>query len=833
MIVPPSALAVPGSVDPTFGTEGIIRTKLGPHYETTSFTSLKTESEGGLLATRDGKIRRYEANGSLDPSFEPQKAPEYQADAVEGDGRDLIVEQVENVGHEATRLKRLNADGTPDIAFGEGGKSEAVPFDIEEIAPLPSGKILVGGREIYQIEDMGFVQIYQVSIARLDPEGKLDPSFGKGGVVELRRADGVEGNSLRGLLPREGEGTVAVVDADYPGQPGSGSLLAGLTASGTLDPNYGTAGVVHLGASIVNSAALNEGKVQVAGTLWGGLPSTPEDDIHEGKFYLARYLAAGQPDQSFGNAGSVTASLGDIDIAHAALWEKDGSVTIGGSTSASSADCLRFYRDCRETPALARFTPDGQLDPSFGTRGVVALGALTAPDAPIWGTGVLALGARPGGGVFAAGGSGNVAFLAAFGQSGALDPGFGNTGIATEQDLAPSSSTAEAVAVDHDGRILVAGGTDAGSTDIGFGAAVFRYLPDGELDRSFGQGTGYVRVPEGAETIAGAPDDSTFALSGGDYQPEVTRITAAGEIDPRFGEEGTALLDPERKLRPTLKSLIALPGGGVMAAGSTRSGHIVVFRLRPDGSPDRAFGRRGVAVLGFGKGRQCGVRQLAIQPYGRILLAGFVYSKPSESWAGVTVALMRLLPNGVPDPSFGHHGRLTPRLGRHGEATAIASQHSKILVAGWDHRSGKTQDLLLRYTENGHLDPSFARHGISRISVRPPGPESRGFEEKAEILPTANRIIVVRDGGGRPVLAYRQNGRFERSFASGDEVAPKRSPSPEGFPGPFGALQHGRVILAWPVLLEPGVTIDLQRLTSHSEVPDNHPLWSGHNRGRD
>jgi hypothetical protein len=110
------------------------------------------------------------------------------------------------------------------------------------------------------------------------------------------------------------------------------------------------------------------------------------------------------------------------------------------------------------------------------------------------------------------------------------------------------------------------------------------------------------------------------------------------------------------------------------------------------------------------------------------------------------------------------------------------------------------------------LDRSFGKMGVAQASLAASGGPT-GSEERTELFPVRHRIVVVRDGPGQPVLGFTPNGSFEPAFASGAGIAPGRSSSRQVFPGPFGALQRGKVVLAWANTLDPGVAIDLQRLS--------------------
>lgn len=814
-------------VDRFFGTDGTVEARLGPTYSRTFFTSVAPQPDGTILAARGSGsestqwVRRYSADGTLDTGFPPVEASR-RPQATDGDGRVLRAE--------GWALQRFHPDGSPDLTFGtrpwgEGRISDEAGFRIEQIAPLPSGKVLVGGSIVVHIPESvdypGHTYVEQVALARFDEEGRLDDGFGNGGIVKLKSDAGVGGERLLGLAARPGDGVAAIVLDSLAHNMGesvshSGSTIVGLGADGRLDSSFGAAGSVRLAdAAILAFRSLPGGELLVAGDRWG--PALAPRAAHTSDVFLNRYTPAGQPDPSFGGGdGSVIIDLAGIDLVGAMLVAEDGSVYLGGSASVmTSANCKRFYSYCRETPFVLRFTPQGVLTPEFGSGGVLTLDVLSWPYGPFeGGIGVKALAFRPGG-ILAAGGSGTAAFLAALSSTGALDPGFGSAGIVRESESRPSSSEANASAVDSRGRILVIGKTNAGIAGHGPTGALFRYLSDGRLDQSFG-GDGYVRVPGEVSGVAVAADDSTYALSRSGAT--VTKLTASGRVDLSFGEEGTVVL-PSRvgevhrrgrryRLWADPVSMTVLRDGRLLIAGTAQSGESRVFalRLRRDGSLDPGFGKQGIAVHGFGRSLRCVANQIAVQRDGRIVFAGFVRGKPSEE-RSETLAVMRLRADGARDRGFGRRGLAVARIGHRSFASAVAIQgDGRILVAGKTRTRDRVRELLLRYRADGRLDRSFGHGGV----VSRPVPLLPGgfFASARQILLQPTRILVLRDNHGEQLLVYSRNGLRRRLF----EVT--RSPEEAGRSNraPFGALQGDRLVLGWTVYGTHNNHYNLQRL---------------------
>ena len=186
--------------------------------------------------------------------------------------------------------------------------------------------------------------------------------------------------------------------------------------------------------------------------------------------------APGALDASFGQGGTVVTFLStEGSAAHALVLQADGKlVAVGFNTPPETPNSYRQI-------ALVRYDRDGSLDTSFGSDGVVetsieggyaeANAAVLQPDGKIVVAGDYQMAA--GGSEFA---------LARYTSDGSLDPSFGTDGIVRTQ-VEDVSSKAFGVALQPDGKI-VAGGEATSST--GSGSAVVRYLPDGSLDTSFG-----------------------------------------------------------------------------------------------------------------------------------------------------------------------------------------------------------------------------------------------------------------------------------------------------------------------------------------------------------
>ncbi len=367
-------------------------------------------------------------------------------------------------------------------------------------------------------------------------------------------------------------------------------------------------------------------------------------------------------------------------------------------------------------PGIARAEP-GDLDPSFRTGGFTqkdfggfdqALALDVGPDAEI-----VAVGAT---GATVAGDW----LVVRHAPDGGLDPGFGTGGFVT-RDFFGGNDQALAVAIQPgDGRILVAGAIEGPLGDHDFG--LVRYRADGSLDPDFGFGgiakrdfggidvaTAVAVQPDGKIVVAGFSD---AALRGSDFV--LLRYDADGSPDASFDASLTDLRGvPE--LTPggsndIPRALAIRADGRILAAGESDAAgtrDFALVRYEADGTLDSSFGRGGVQTTDFGG--EDSAQDLVLRSGGRILLAG-----SSDAGGSFDFALAGYTPKGRADPDFGERGALLTDFGVGSEdaATAVVVQHTgAILVAGRSDAAGTTDFGLARYCEGGELDARFGMGG--------------------------------------------------------------------------------------------------------------------------
>ncbi len=384
------------------------------------------------------------------------------------------------------------------------------------------------------------------------------------------------------------------------------------------------------------------------------------------------YAAPGDMDPSFGDGGWATIDIGLCCAGPEMARTPRGEIILAGTTWGPRRD-PPSVRDWDF--ALARFTRDGKLDPSFGDGGVVLTDyGDRAADRGETDDTLRAMDVLPNGTIVAAGEvrdrSGERDFaLARYRRDGRLDPSFGDGGK-VRLDLGNSPDRILALALYPDGRILAGGATAEPGSIFPFVPVLARFNPDGSLDSSFGDG-GIVRMRLASQTAEFTAvdiqrDGKILAVS----QGSVLRFNSDGSLDTTFGDGGIVdVFSPGDIFAIAVQSRgkIILGGGRVPLGMDFR-----LVRLNPDGSVDTSFGDGGEVITDF-DGQNELVTDLALQPNGTIVAVG-------HSWAG----------EGPPDGNWGHDfavarydrdGRLDPRFGEGGKVLTEFGPQSRVAAS--------------------------------------------------------------------------------------------------------------------------------------------------------
>ena len=411
----------------------------------------------------------------------------------------------------------------------------------------------------------------------LSGAGSLDPNFGTGGIVTTSFTSKGIDSPAAVLVQADGK-LVAF-----------GTGMARYNGDGSLDASFGSGGKVTSasgnGAALYPAGAPGAGKIVTAGSASG--KKTGSD------FSLTRYNANGSVDTSFGTRGVVTTDLGGSESARAVAVQPDGKVVVAGDYRTSSGTLHQGF-------ALARYNADGSLDTSFGTGGkvVTSLWASDLHGLALQADGRIVVVARAAASV----GQDYHFAVARYNANGTLDAGFGpaHTGLVLVIDMLADhpgvtpipgwySDTlayeANGVAVQADGK-LVAVGTTYGNSN-GEGWLVARFDTAGNLDATFGiRGTTYVKPStdpnlwDQARAVAVQADGQVVVTGGTDNATKfyVGRFDTAGNLDGTFGSGGLVATSIGTGGNQSY-GLAIQPDGKIVAVGTALVGSSVDFAL--------------------------------------------------------------------------------------------------------------------------------------------------------------------------------------------------------------------------------------------------------------
>lgn len=304
------------------------------------------------------------------------------------------------------------------------------------------------------------------------------------------------------------------------------------------------------------------------------------------------------------------------------------------------------------------------------------------------------------------------------GEIGRLDASFGQNGrVVTAPGI--FADQAYAVQVQPDGRILTAGSSSNG---INLDFALIRYTPDGELDTTFNF-NGIVTTQVGSDddeiaAIALQEDGyivaAGYTMNSGSRDFALIRYTAEGQLDSSFGEGGI-VIDEYGSGNDEITALAVDPEGRLVIAGyatGTAGRAVIAGRYHSSGAPDLSFGYNGQSLIGIGQDALA--RSVDIDEEGRIVIAGSFYHE------GRTEAMvLRFTEDGELDNEFGVEGLAVPfQIREHTDGYGVrVSDDGSIIVAGSTGSEGGLDTVLFRFTAAGRPDTGFGNNGMLIVSA--------------------------------------------------------------------------------------------------------------------
>lgn len=708
----------------------------------------------GLLAHLPGQAQQ------LDPAFVPSvnltTGSATRAAVVQPDGKVLLSIVANRYdGQLGGQLVRLNADGSPDVAFrtraGAGPRTNT--YSLQAIALQPDGKILVAGGILNDYDGVPRAQPM-----RLNADGSLDTSFDA-------VAAGLNGANILDLAVQP-DGKVLVGSS-------SGLPLARLLPDGRPDPSFTTnSGFQNPGSRIVEMGGM---LLQADGKIVLGGHFTHRSSTGVVRESVVRFNADGTLDTSF------TSPLSVSNLVLALAQQPDGKLLVGGG------DLLNTSTGSSPFPHVLRLLPDGTLDPTFAQ---IRDNGSTIADLRV----------QANGDILAAG------FFSSYGGQAAQSivrlrsTGLPDATFATAQG--PSGFVSVLLPLPS-GQYLVGGFFDAFGSQRRPGVA--RVSATGQLDASFApvlnsaaatslavpllNGKLHLRVGTEFNGRAVNPYDYQRLAADGSYeasvplsqpamafqgipnavpQPDgtfyqcyrlgnvavVQRLLPSGLPDPSFTVDTLHYDNAQGIYSADQTGMLVLPSGKVAVWGSfsqvNRLPRPGVALLLPNGQPDPSFAPAptvpwaGIPVYPY---LPQGIAKVLPQPGGQVAVL----------WHDTTrTHLTRLLPNGSVDAGFA----LGTAAGSTGIFSALALANGQLLLSG-DFTSFSGQAApngLLRLLSDGRPDPAFIAGNAAVSLLRLP----YGQLEQPD-----GRLLIMAPGSSSKELLLRRleaSGALDNSF---------------------------------------------------------------------
>lgn len=703
-----------GRLDPDFAEGGILNLPMGSGFDQVN-TAIQ-QADGKIVVAGSGEttntdfvLARINSDGSLDTTF--GTGGKVITDFASGDFVHALIEQngklvAVGVTGSDLAIARYLADGSPDTSFDTDGiRHIAVSGGYDgglSAYALANGQLLVGAR----------TNSTQSSLLRFNNDGSLDESYALFGIHILAGQHGVV--ALRGLA----SGKILAISRD--------SRIAQLNADGSVDTSFANNGETNALSDMAEASDIS-GLPDGRRVLLGSTPF--------GHIVLARSLETGALDDSFdGDSGSGDGivisqprQISNQTTIQSLLSQNDGKTIAIGYANNGDRDIT-----------LARYLPDGQLDPSFATDGIAFLsGSGTSDNAvhAIW----------QGDKILLAGKLGSYAIVARFNNDGSLDTSFGANGY--RQITAGTSTTLFQLQLLDDGRIFAVGERRQ-DADNDFLAVMLS--ADGVLDTTFGS-NGMNSYPLlGQEYAKGAlAVNGQFLLFGqtrsgftSGYSFRALRINGNGTVDTTFGNNGSLSHGINN---PIIGQVITDTNGKALISGSSSS-KMFVMRLNPDGSKDVSFGNQGLASFDV-NGNSSGSHALVEQADGKIVLAGF--SMPGST---LDFALLRLNADGTRDTTFANNSNVALDLFGQERFFAITEQSDgKLIAGGFANNYGQFALLrvegLLDSDDDGtpDINDAFPNDPFETTDT-----DNDGSGDNSDAFPDNDAAFIDNDGDGQP-----------------------------------------------------------------------------------
>ncbi len=554
----------------------------------------------------------------------------------------------------------------------------------------------------------------------LAQSGALDSTFGTQGVVFASHGTNAEGTAY--MIDKGADGKIVVGGTAFTGI-GEPLMLARFESDGSIDQGFGASGVVVMAKYKGQKLrVLPNGKVLVL--LYRGMG-------------LVRLNEDGSEDLSFATP-SIPYDLYKEALSSDLYIQPDGKILVCGFWITNHLDQF----------CMVRYLPDGGLDTTFSQDGFL--------ENPISGYSS-GIGFQSDGKILLTGNEGHGKLTTfRFHENGSPDSSFGINGISKwPVAVGDDKIIGRAFHILSDGRLrVVADVLDDPNSQM----AILGLQANGQPDSTFGENGVQVNTVMAKVYRIQIQSDGKMVIGGftkgTNKQATFARFHPDGNIDSSFSPElwGVTNEQPMDFILQNDKIVASIPVG----AGPS----FYALRLLTNGDADNDFGQFGRAYA-YAKAGDDHAKDIAAQSDGKIIAIGDSYS---ENNGNIKAMMVRYLPSGVPDPSFGTGGKaiysLLPPNNCRGYAVTVQPDGKIIALMG--HYYLDIVLKVVRLNANGSIDPSFGTNGIVAL----PGEYKKATDIQ---LQPDGKILVAATHENESYTAIRllANGTFDTSFGTG------------------------------------------------------------------
>jgi|GEM_PF-678898 len=723
-----------GTLDQSLNGSGILR--LDPSNGYGYIYDMKLQADGKILLLETGfpmTIIRLNSNGSFDLSFSGDGKSESTYSSYNGqklkvlpNGKILVLCS----DYTSPVLWRINSNGNTDSSYGSNGYLNINsltndPYE-NDMAVTSDGKILLLG--------VLYNNINELSLARVDSTGALDPSFNGTGEVVASGDAGSDASGNMIIIQPDGKilvssyGSYDYMDGKNPGIF-RGTLLLRYNVNGSLDNTFDGDGRLWIPASsnIYTDGYITlqpDNKILISGTYKNGV---------DYEFASIRVNANGSLDNTYDGDGVARINLGNgLDYLAMCMVQPDLKIVAVGISYANNALNV----------ALARFTSVGAWDQSYSSNGKAIL--LMQSDSA-GNNGFTVVKSLSNDKVVAGGYYSNGylqgALAARYGANGLPDAGFGIGGFAA----VPVSydELIQDMKIQPDGKIVILGTADDLITGPGFFVA--RLDTTGKLDSSFAQGgrllysssldkyeTAHQLViqPDGKIVVSVGVEDMITYHEDGYFM----RFKTDGSLDSTYNGTGILATDIVYPLISSQTDNKIVATGSYDASATGQGTNLATRRYLVNGALDASFNSGAPVITHFSTFED--------NPAGQQVLAnGKIAIGCYSDGALFNTGIAMYNPNGSPDISFATAGKAPFNL-PYNISKMMVDTGGKFILSGTYHgNNNEVKFAVSRAKSNGTIDSSFANNGHAILAM-----EASTYDQVNAIeLSTQNSILIAGD----------------------------------------------------------------------------------------